>query len=52
MVALSALVVLLCFFLPWVDCSGLQACGWEIPGSFCTIDFRGIIGISLSEQTP
>lgn len=41
MVALSALVVLLCFFQPWVNCSGLQASGWEIPGSFGTINFRG-----------
>jgi len=51
-VAFSALIVLLCFFLPWVNCFGLQAGGWEIPGAFCTINFRGTIGISLSEQTP
>ena len=43
MVALGALAMLLCFFLPWVDCSGLQVSGWEIPGSFGTINFRGTL---------
>lgn len=29
---LSAMAVLSCFFLPWVDCPGLRASGWDIPG--------------------
>jgi hypothetical protein len=40
-VALGALVVLLCFFLPWVDCSGLQTSGWHMPRSVGVINFQG-----------
>ncbi len=40
-VALGALVVLLCFFLPWVDCSGLQTSGWHMPCSVGVINFQG-----------